>query len=294
MIGARTLTIALGGRWHGAYGLAFCPAHLNTRTPALSLTDGDDGRLLAHCHAGCPFAAILDALRGRGLLPGGGTFTPLDHAAQAQRRAKERAEAAKRADQAQRLWQEARPVAGSLAESYLRARGIICAPPETLRFAPVCWHPTARRIPALVALVEGADAFAVHRTYLRADGSGKADVAPAKAMLGAVQGGAVPLMNGHGRLFVAEGIETALSIAGGLDGDVARLWAALSTSGMEGLRLPQEPGDLTIAVDGDAPGRKAANALAERAAALGWQVSHLRAPDGMDWNDVLNVKEVGA
>ncbi len=105
-------------------------------------------------HTGCSFAAILDALRGRGLLPGGGTFTPLDTATQARRRAKERAEAAKRAAQARRLWQETHPVAGTLAESYLRARGIICAPPETLRFAPECWHPTARRIPALVALLE--------------------------------------------------------------------------------------------------------------------------------------------
>jgi hypothetical protein len=241
-------------------------------------------------HAGCSFAAILDALRGRGLLPGGGTFTPLDSAAQARRRAKERAEAAKRAAQARRLWQETHPVAGTLAETYLRARGIICAPPETLRFAPECRHPTAWRLPALVALVEGADAFAVHRTYLRADGTGKADVALAKAMLGAVQSAPVRLRSAPGPLFVAEGIETALSIAGGLREGASSLWAALSTSGTAGLRLPREPGALTIAVDGDAPGRKAAHALAERAAALGWQVSLLHAPVGEDWNDVLTGK----
>jgi hypothetical protein len=294
MTDPRTLTEALGGRWHGGYGLAYCPAHLNTRTPALSLSVGEGGRLLARCHAGCTFAAILDALRGRGLMPGGGAFSPPDPAALARSRAEDRAKAAKRAAQALRLWDDAQPVAGTLAETYLRARGITCALPETLRFTPSCWHATAQRFPALVALVEGADATAVHRTYLRADGTGKADAAPAKAMLGACGGGAVRLTHGAGPLFVAEGIETALSIAGGLIPGASSVWAALSTSGITGLHLPTEAGALTIAPDGDPAGRKAANALAERATALGWAVSLLPAPDGMDWNDVLTMKGAAA
>ncbi|MEM8758745.1 MAG: hypothetical protein AAGE83_00260 [Pseudomonadota bacterium] len=52
---AREICLALGGRWHGAYGTACCPAHDNRRTPALSLADGRDGRLLVKCHAGCDF-----------------------------------------------------------------------------------------------------------------------------------------------------------------------------------------------------------------------------------------------
>jgi hypothetical protein len=52
MTGAATLTRALGGKWYGHYGLAFCPAHDNRRTPALSLAKGAEGRLLATCHAG--------------------------------------------------------------------------------------------------------------------------------------------------------------------------------------------------------------------------------------------------
>ena len=71
MSDARTMTEALRGRWFGSYGLAFCPAHHNDRTPALSLTDGDDGRLLAHCFAGCAFGDVLDALRGRRARGGG-------------------------------------------------------------------------------------------------------------------------------------------------------------------------------------------------------------------------------
>ena len=142
----------------------------------------------------------------------------------------------------------------------------------------------------MVGLVEGCDRLAVHRTYLRADGRGKADATPDKAMLGAVAGGAVRLAGGPGPLVVAEGIETALSLASGLLRGPATVWAALSTSGMRGLRLPPEPGRLTVAADGDNPGREAAHALAERAHALGWQVSLLPAPEGRDWNDILMMK----
>jgi len=89
---------------------------------------------------------------------------------------------------------------------------------------------------------------------------------------------------------VAEGIETALSLASGLLGRPATVWAALSTSGIRGLHLPSQPGRLTISPDDDTAGREAANALAERAHALRWAVSLLPAPDGRDWNDILTMK----
>ena len=294
MSDAQSLTRALGGKWHGRYGLTFCPAHHNTRTPALSLSNGRDGRLLATCHAGCTFVAIVAALRGLGLLEGGGAYVAPDASNAARRRAEELAEAGKRAAQAERLWQEAQPIGGTLAERYLRGRGVGCDLADTLRFAPSCWHATARRFPALLGLVEGSDAFAVHRTYLRDDGAAKAEVEPAKAMLGAVMGGAVRLAGGPGRLIVAEGIETALSLLCGLVESPATVWAALSTSGIRGLHLPRQPGRLTIAPDGDAPGREAAHTLADRAHGLGWQVSFLIPPDGSDWNDVLQGKAVAA
>ena len=53
MSDAERITRALGGHWHGQYGLALCPAHENKVTPSLSLADGDEGRLLAKCFAGC-------------------------------------------------------------------------------------------------------------------------------------------------------------------------------------------------------------------------------------------------
>ena len=52
----------------------------------------------------------------------------------------------------------------------------------------------------------------------------------------------------------------------------------------------RQAGQLTIASDGDAAGREAASALAARADALGWRVTLLPAPEGLDWNDVLLMK----
>lgn len=303
MADARSLSAALGGRWHGRYGTAPCPCCQPERHKgqnALTLADGRDGRLLLNCKkSACNFADIATAAGIRS-----GDYHPPDPALVAQREREERTHAAKRARQAERCWTESMPIGGTIAETYLRGRGITCDLPSTLRFHGACWHgPTARRHPALVALIEGADDFAVHRTYLRPDGTGKAAIDPAKAMLGAVAGGAVRLTETQGPLVVAEGIETALALASGLLGRPATVWAALSTSGMRALRLPcsRSSGSsrgagprLTIATDGDDPGRAAGHDLAERAHATGWAVSLLPAPDGRDWCDVLAGKAVTA
>jgi hypothetical protein len=279
----------LGGHWHGRYGTAPCPVCQPERRKgqaALTLADGRDGRLLAQCkNAGCDFRDIL-AAAGLRL----GDYRTPDPATLARREAEARREAVRKAEQARRLWAEAQPIEGTPAARCLReARGIRLATlPPTLRFHPEAWHgPTARRWPVLVALVEGGDGFAVHRSFLRPDGSGKAPIEPAKAMLGAVAGGAVRLMDGPGALVVAEGIESTLAAWILRDDPTARAWAALSTSGLRALRLPPQPRRLCIAADGDGPGMAAAQALAERAHASGWQVSIAQPPAGHDWNDIL-------
>tara|TARA_R110000796_G_scaffold65477_3_gene151222 strand:- start:4081 stop:4962 length:882 start_codon:yes stop_codon:yes gene_type:complete len=289
MTDVRTISIALSGKWHGQYGTAPCPVCQPERRHdqnALSLKGGDKG-ILAFCHkSGCQFRDIAASL---GLAPG--TINRSDPEFFKQRERDRKAEAGKRSRQAQAVWAETQPITGTIAEIYLRGRGITCALGDTLRFHPAAWHgATAKRIPALVARIEGSDGFAIHRTYLQSDGHGKANIAPAKVMLGAMAGGAVRLTEGVGPLVVAEGIETALSLSSGLLGHPATIWAALSTSGMCGLRLPALPGRLTIAADGDAAGRKAAHGLAYRASAVGWAVSLLTAPDGRDWNDILIMK----
>lgn len=288
MTEAQRITAALGGKWYRRYGLARCPAH-GDRKPSLSLSDGPCGRLLAHCKTGCSFTDVLAALRCLGIIEAG-RLPQTDHAELAHYQAEQRREAHKKARQALGIWTEAQPIGGTLAEIYLRGRGITCPLPQTLRFHPECWHgASAKRLPAMVAWIDGAEGFAVHRTYLAADGSGKAQVAPAKAMLGAVAGGAVRLAEGHEALAVAEGIETALSLSCGLLSGAVAVWAGLSAFGMSGLHLPARPDKLIIAPDSDdsGAGLAAAHHLAERATALGWHASLFPAPAGQDWNDVL-------
>lgn len=291
---AREVTLALGGRWHGRYGTAPCPACQPERRRdqnALTLADGKTG-LLAHCkRAECDFLDILGAAGLRS-----DDYCAPDLSRIAQRHTEAKAQAEKRAMAAKRLWAETQPIAGTVAENYLRGRGISCALPDTLRFHSHCWHgPSESRWPAMVALVEGGEGFAVHRTYLRPDGSGKAELAGGdKLMLGATAGGAVRLSGGVSRLVVAEGIESALSLLCGLLAEPATVWAALSTSGLRSLRLPENPSRLVIAGDGDQPGREAAHALATRAHTLGWSVAMLDPGNGADFNDVLTGKAVAA
>lgn len=281
MSDARSITLALGGKWYSRYGVAFCPAHHNTVTPALSIGTGRDGQLLLNCKAGCEFGDVAAALRDRGL-------SEPNELPKRDYEAEQAAANRKLTMQAKKLALETVPIIGTIAETYLWERGITCPiPVAALRFHPACWHPSGKRMPAMVARVKGSDGYAVHRTYLKPDGSGKADVEPSKAMLGTCAGGAVRLIEADGPLVVAEGIETALSLSSGLLKAPATVWAALSTSGMKNLRLPATPYRLTIASDGDTAGRAAAQILAERAYKLGWTVSFLHAPDGKDWNDIL-------
>jgi putative DNA primase/helicase len=58
---------------NGSRVMARCPSHPDT-SPSLSATEGDDGRVLVHCHAGCSIDEICRALgiRSRDLFAGNG------------------------------------------------------------------------------------------------------------------------------------------------------------------------------------------------------------------------------
>lgn len=44
---------------------ALCPAH-DDHNPSLSVSKGDDGRILLYCHAGCPYPKVIEALEING------------------------------------------------------------------------------------------------------------------------------------------------------------------------------------------------------------------------------------
>jgi hypothetical protein len=281
---AEALTREMGGRWHGRYGTARCPAHRDTN-PSLSIKDGDNGRLLLFCHAGCEFSAIVAALKNRGIAL---SRAMDDFADRAPENWKPQQPIA---DLIRLIWSQSRPIEGTHAERYLRARGIDAGSFSRLRFHGALRHPTGERLPALVGLVEHVHGPAVglHRTYVDPRAPRKTTLAPDKAMLGDCKGGAVRLRGGQNGLAVCEGIETSLSLAAGL-GEEFAVWAALSRGGVAGLELPARSafgGCLLIGTDGDAPGRQAGAALADRATVLGWKVEIVAAPEGQDFNDLI-------
>jgi len=77
-----------------------------------------------------------------------------------------------------------------------------------------CWNrETGKKLPAMLARVDdiNGEFVAVHRTWLRADGSGKAELREPKWSLGPLRGGAVRLAPLAAEMAIAEGIESALT-----------------------------------------------------------------------------------
>jgi hypothetical protein len=142
--------------------------------------------------------------------------------------------------------------------------------------------------PMLIAavLIEGRldQCVALHRTFLKPDGSGKADLEPAKMTLGPCKGGAVPLAPAAPVIAVSEGIESGLSYMA-LTGTPT--WAALSTAGIRNLQLQAEVREVVIAADPDIPGIRAAHDAAARWLAEGRKVRIAKPPVGFDFNDLL-------
>jgi len=189
------------------------------------------------------------------------------------------------------VWREARPADGTIVETYLANRGLALPPPQYLRFHPTCPHPSGANLPAMIGLVEHVDhgPTAIHRTFISADGSGKAAVEPDKASLGPVAGVAVRLAQVRAGqwLLVAEGLETTFSVmrACALPG-----WAALSAGGIKSLMLPPSANMVVICADNDANGvgQRAAKAAAGRFLSERRRVRIALPPtSGLDFNDLL-------
>ncbi|ATC34095.1 hypothetical protein CA606_18140 [Caulobacter vibrioides] len=210
------------------------------------------------------------------------TGTPLpkrERPPQAERRRPERSPAdedAAKLRQAAEFWKKGKPAAGTVVETYLRARGIdgpiLDAALRQLRFVKNAYHsgPTRKpvRFPAMVGLVRtpAGPTGGVHVTYLAPDGSGKAPIEPAKRMWGPqaalIDGvwrpGCVWLSHpcAPGGLVEAEGIETALSAAI-LAGGPRRVVAALSLRAVQGGLLLDKWGRMDPEVTRPDPGAPA-------------------------------------
>jgi len=188
-------------------------------------------------------------------------------------------------------WRSATLLPGTLADRYLRARCCYFPPVDgALRFLPEALHwPTRTTHPAMVAMVRDAvtrTPLSLHFTFLAPDGTGKANVEKPKLLLPghSVERGVVMLWPNEAvttGLGVAEGIETALS--------VAHLFRPMWATGDAGhlAKFPVLDGveSLSIFRDNDDAGRAAAMTCAARWLAAGREVARYRSDTGNDFND---------
>src|SRR4051794_2459273 len=122
---AESIAKALGGHRLGATWVARCPAH-EDRKPSLSISSGNDGKVLVHCHAGCDQCDVIAILRQRGLWE-----TTRKAWSGFVRKRRDRvsdeldADARKRSEAALAIWQASQPAEGTPVAAYLNSRGLI-------------------------------------------------------------------------------------------------------------------------------------------------------------------------
>lgn len=203
--------------------------------------DGGDAIRLVMKATGCDFPAAIARLGGPRAL------TPAEARALDERRRAESAKAEADADAyrrreiaaALRIWDSGHAVTALRAGRYLAARGLALPGTAEIRQADEVRYFHGETVdergrcprliaatPAMLALIRDRDGApsGVHITHLAADWSAKAtltdpetgEVLPAKKMRGSKKGGSIVLRAPQGamtRLFLAEGIETCLSVA---------------------------------------------------------------------------------
>ena len=199
-------------------------------------------------------------------------------------------------ERAQRLFRMTQPLAGTLADSYLRQRGILRASLHpALRYHPSCYYRdlvTGRTLsfPALIAAVTDPAGIitGVHRTWLDPDGGGKAQVDDPRRALGGLLGNAVrfgfPVRGPVPVMAAGEGLESILSLAHVMP--AMPMVSALTANHLAAFDLPPGCVRLYIAADADAAGRNGIQRLSRRAQSRGI-LPLVLAPDLGDFNDDL-------
>ncbi len=193
---------------------------------------------------------------------------------------------------ARRLVAMSQPINGTIAETYLRKRGITALHGTgSLRFHPRCYYrpdddsPT-ETWPALIAAVTDLSdkITGAHRTWLAPDGSDKAPIDTPRKAMGDLLGHAVRFGIPGDVMAAGEGIESVLSVREIIPGMTAA--AALSAAHLAAILFPDTLRRLYIVRDDDPAGDGAMATLIERANAAGIEAITL-SPTCQDFNEDL-------
>lgn len=279
--GAR-LVETLGGQWQRDHGMCLCPAHVD-REPSLSVRVGCHA-LLFKCFAGCDTRDVIRAIRrkDRDALKRGIAHSRF----QGQDRG-----IAPSLGHILRLWGRAQPLAGTLAEAYLRRRGLEIGSPA-LRFLSTT--PLGRgngvifRPAMLTAVHQGRELLALQRTFFAPGRPIRArDLGKPRRMLGRPLAGAVQLAPAGEVLGLAEGTETAMSAMVMLGIPV---WATLGAERFHRIALPGSVSRLILLPDKDRAGKAALAKALDAYRMPGRTIEVIWPPAGCkDWNDALRM-----
>lgn len=193
-----------------------------------------------------------------------------------------------RMDKALQLWRKGMLPQGTLAETYLRNRGITIPLPFSCRYLPRAWNYTSGFHPALIAAVQNVEGKITAGQVIYLTESGHkivGDKVQAKLCYGVIKGGAVRLSPLSSTLVLCEGIEDGLSILQSCPG--CSVWATLGTSGLINVQIPDSVSDVVIACDNDKAGKEAARKLATCLMAEGKRVRLALPSIGKDFNEAL-------
>lgn len=263
---------------------ACCPFH-SDRTPSFTIFDGGERYHCFGCGAGGDVLDFVQAMHGLTLreaanLLGSGSL-PSVHIS-----APEFPEEADRVDEARAIWRAAAPAKGTLAETYLRSRGLHLPIPPSIRFARLRYGSRGREHPCLVACIASADdkLVGIQRTFLNAAGTGKAAVPKPKLSLGRVSGGAIRLAPCAASLVVCEGLEDGLTLQQQLGRAV---WVAAGASMLPAMVFPAGVRSVAIGGDADEAGEASARKAAEAFALRGIETRVFFPIDAKDFNQEL-------
>jgi hypothetical protein len=192
-------------------------------------------------------------------------------------------------DAARRLFRAGRPVPGTPAEAYLRARCIMGRLDwPALRYHPSVYYRDSEDAPretwpALLAAVTGLDGAitGIQRTWLDPRRPAKAPLADPRRALGALLGNGVRFGKATDVLAAGEGLETVLALKSVLP--LLPVVGGLSANHLAALDLSPALRRLYVARDNDAAGLRAANRLHERGIAAGIEIRDL-VPVHADFN----------
>jgi hypothetical protein len=201
-------------------------------------------------------------------------------------------------ESARRLFAMAQPITGTIAEAYLRRRGITALHGTgSLRFHPSCYyrpdrHSPTETWPALIAAVTDLNGriTGAHRTWLDPSGRDKAAIDTPRRAMGHLLGHGVRFGVAYDVLAAGEGIETMLSLRGIMPS--LPMVAALSANHLAAILFPATLRRLYIARDSDRAGDAAVSTLNDRAAAAGIEALTLSPALG-DFNEDLRRLGVG-